>query len=144
MPLNAKGDYQMNPQRGRAMEDKPAPKGEVVGSGGAEKTHTITEHADGSMQSKMHDGTETEHPDHLHMMAHMGHSIAGGKHHIAHHDGMGMRTHGVGEDGQHEETQDQNSAEDAKEALGRFFNEEAQEPEHQEQHGAEPKIDGGY
>jgi hypothetical protein len=108
---------------------KPAPK-EMAKPAGGEKQHQITEHGDGSYTSHM-DGKEEKHPDHLHMLAHIGHHVTGGdKHHIAHHDGMGMHTHGIHEDGQHEETQEHGSADEAGEGLKQFMGEgEEQEPQ---------------
>ena len=117
------------------MKGKPAPKpkeGKVEGEKpdaqpqGEESTTTITHNADGT-----HTMDGETHPDHLHLMAHLGHKLTGDKHHVAHHDGMNIHTHGVHESGEHEETQSHNTAEEAKEAMGNFFNEEAQEPEHQ-------------
>lgn len=105
-----------------------------------EKVHTVHEHGDGTMHTEMADGTKTEHLDHLHMMAHMGHHMTGGDaHHVTHHDGMSYHSHGVDESGQHAETQDHNTAEEAKDALGNFFDEEAQEPAHQ--HGEAEEDD---
>lgn len=95
---------------------------------GGEKTTTITHHADGS-----HSIDGENHPTHLHMLAALGHKVTGGdKHHIVHHDGMGMTSHGIHEDGTHDGPHEHNSAEEAKEAMGNFMDEEAQEPEHQE------------
>jgi hypothetical protein len=99
----------MDELRKPAMKETPK-----AGMGGEEKTHTISEHADGHLTSHMHDGTETEHPDHLHMLAHIGHHVSGGdKHHIAHHDGMSAHTHAIDESGQHTETQEKGSGEEA-------------------------------
>lgn len=111
--------------------------------GEEEKTHTITEHGDGSFTSKMHDGAEEKHPDHMHMLAHMGHHLTGGdKHHIAHHDGMSVTTHGIHESGEHDGPHEHNSAEEAKEAMGNFLDEEAKEPAHQ--HGGEEEMEPSY
>ena len=120
----------------KGSKPKPEPKeGKAEGGHPDEtgtQTHTIEQHPDGHFESHMHDGTHESHPDHLHLLAHLGHHISGGdKHHVAHHDGMAVHTHGMHEDGNHEETQSHNSAEEAKEAMGNFFNEEAQEPAHQ-------------
>jgi hypothetical protein len=109
-------------------------KGKVDGEANDEKTHTITEHGDGSHTTRMHDGTEEHHPDHLHMLAHIGHHITGGdKHHIAHHDGMSASTHGIHEDGQHEETMQHGSGDEAGESAKNFLSdsgdEQTQQPE---------------
>jgi hypothetical protein len=110
-------------------------KGKVDGEGGETQT-TITHHADGTHTSEHQDGTREEHPDHLHMLAHIGHHVTGGdKHHVVHHDGMSAHSHSIGEDGQHDDHAESNSADDARGALDKFLGEEAQEPEHQ--HGGE-------
>lgn len=130
------GAMKMMGGRGKMM-GKPEPKeGKVEGEHqeGEEKTHTITEHGDGSMTSKMHDGAEEHHPDHLHMLAHLGHQVTGGdKHHIAHHDGMNTHTHGIHESGEHSETQTHESPEEASSAMGQFMGDEDQqeEPQHE-------------
>ena len=102
------------------------------GDAGGEKTHTITEKGDGSLHSRMHDGTEEEHPDHLHLLAHLGHQITGGdKHHIVHHDGIAAHSHSIDEQGQHEDHGTHNTANEARQAMDKFLGEEAQEPQHQ-------------
>ena len=88
--------------------EKPMPKGKVDAEShgeadGEEGTSTITHHADGSHTSQMHGGEETHHPDHKHLMAHIGHHLSGGDaHHVTHHDGMEAHSHTVHEDGTHE------------------------------------------
>ena len=112
--------------------------------GGQEKTHTITEHADGSMTSKMHDGAEEQHPDHLHMLAHVGHHITGGdKHHVAHHDGMAIHTHGIHEDGNHEETQQHGSADEAGQSLTSMMGGDDEAPQQEAEGQSEPAPMGG-
>lgn len=152
--LDKSGRYHMNAQRARAadrMGEKPKPSGfakpgaSVSGDETGTKTHTVEEHPDGHFETHMHDGTHAEHPDHLHMMAHIGHHVSGGdKHHIAHHDGMSMRTHGVHESGEHQETQEHASPEDAKEAMGQFFNEGNEGGNEAESGSGEPQIAAGY
>lgn len=154
MPLDGKGNYNMNPQRGRAMSamgDKPKNAGLAskemgeTDTDGDTKVHEIHEKADGSFHTKMADGKEEDHPDHLHAVAHIAHHISGGdKHHITHHDGMSMHSHGISESGEHTETEDHNTADDAKEALGRFFDEEAEEPQHDHEDEDGSKIGGGF
>ena len=132
---------------GGSMKGKeaPKPKGEVKGekgdgAGDAESSTTITHHADGS-----HSIDGEHHPTHLHMLAALGHKVTGGdKHHIAHHDGMAIHTHGIHESGEHAGPMSHNSAEEAKEALGQFMDEEAQEPAHQ--HGGQEEAEpmGSY
>lgn len=111
---------------------------EEGGDAGGVKVHEVHEHPDGHMETHMHDGTSTEHPDHLHMLAHLGHHITGGdKHHVVHHDGMSAKSHSIHEDGQHEEHGEHNSAEEARQALDTFLGEEAQESAHQHGGGEE-------
>lgn len=120
---------------------KPMPES---GEGGV-KTHTIEQHPDGHLVSHMEGGASTEHPDHLHMMAHIGHHITGGdKHHVMHHDGMSAHSHSIDEAGQHDGPNEHNSADEAKQSLDKFFGEEAQEPEHQggEEHETEQTMGG--
>jgi hypothetical protein len=126
----AKGSKLEDTMKGKEDPDKKA-AGRVEGE---EKTTTITHHADGT-HTMEHDGETSEHPDHLHMMAHLGHNLTGEKHHVAHHDGMSITTHGVHESGEHEGPQQHNSAEEAKESFGKFMDEEAKEPEHQQADG---------
>jgi hypothetical protein len=100
--------------------EKPMPKGGVSGEKGEEQT-TITHHGDGTHTTQHADGSSEEHPDHLHMLASLGHKITGGdKHHIAHHDGGGAVTeHGINEDGEHYDGEDQDGGEGGDEAGGR-------------------------
>jgi hypothetical protein len=110
-------------------EPKEKPLGAKDEDGGGEKTHTLTEHGDGSMTSRMHDGTETKHPDHLHAMAHMAHHITGGdKHHMAHHDGMSTHSHSIDESGQHNETHENASPEEAGQELASAMGDGQGEP----------------
>ena len=113
---------------GIVIPDNAAEKPDQGEKAGGEST-TIEHHPDGS-----HTMDGETHPSHLHLMAALGHKLTGDKQHVAHHDGMQIHTHGISEMGEHQEGGSHNSAEDAKEAMGNFFNEEAQEPEHQ--HGA--------
>lgn len=84
---------QHNTKAGR--EDHPGHAGE---------SHTIEDHGDGTFTSHMKDGTSTDHPDHLHLLAHIGHHVTGGDaHHVTHHDGMEAHSHIVHESGEHED-----------------------------------------
>jgi len=124
-------------------ESKPRPEPEAgkvegeAGDGAGDSQTSITHNSDGS-----HTMDGETHPDHLHLMAALGHKLTGDKHHVAHHDGMAIHTHGVDEGGQHTETEVHNSAEEAKDALGRFFDEEAGEPQHQESPQQEESLSG--
>lgn len=135
------GAMKMMGGRGKMM-GKPEPKeGKVEGEHqeGEEKTHTITEHGDGSMTSKMHDGAEEHHPDHLHMLAHLGHQVTGGdKHHIAHHDGMAVHAHGIHESGEHMEGP-HGSAEEAGQHLTQMMGDGDEQQQEEPQH-----MMGGY
>jgi hypothetical protein len=121
-----------NEDKGKKDSEK-VEKGKTDGESndGGEKVHTITEHGDGSVSTKTHEGEEEHHPDHLHALAHLGHHITGGdKHHIAHHDGMGVSTHGIHESGEHEETLHHEDAEQAGEHMKGFMGgSEGDEPE---------------
>jgi hypothetical protein len=126
---------------GAKFESKPKPQED--GGESEEGTSTITHHADGSHTSQMHGGEPMEHPDHLHLMAHIGHHLTGGdKHHVMHHDGMSATSHMVHEDGTHEGPMEHNSADEAKQSLDKFFNEESQEPMHE--HGAAEEQEPAY
>lgn len=79
--------------------------------------------------------------DHMHAAAEAMHKAEpGSKHMIMSHDGYAMRSHGIDEQGNHKDTEEHNSAEEADEALHKFFGEEAQEPQH-ERDGEEPEED---
>lgn len=88
---------------GKSAAKPTAPKvPEGEHDGGEEGHSTITHHADGSHTSMMHGGAEEHHPDHLHLMAHVGHHLTGGDaHHVMHHDGMEEHHHSVEESGEH-------------------------------------------
>lgn len=100
----------------------------MKGGGEGVKVHEIHEHPDGHLETHMHDGTHTEHPDHLHALAHIGHHISGGDaHHIAHHDGFAFRGHGITPEGEHGETHDHDNLEDLKSSMDEFLAEEGKE-----------------
>lgn len=131
------------PQRQQQQQGADAHDGAGEGEDGV-MTHEIHQHPDGHLVTRMHDGTETEHPDHLHMMAHVGHHITGGDgHHVLHRDGVSVRGHSIQESGEHSETQEHNTAEEAKDAVGKFFDEEASEPAHEHDGGGGGGYDGG-
>jgi hypothetical protein len=90
------------PGKKPAVTDK-VPEGEQGHDGGGEEGHsTITHHADGTHTSEMHGGEAMQHPDHKHLMAHIGHHLTGGDaHHVMHHDGMEEHHHSVEESGEH-------------------------------------------
>lgn len=101
------------------------------------QSHTIEDHGDGTFKSRMADGTETDHPDHLHMLAHIGHHVTGGdKHHVAHHDGMSIHSHGVHESGEHEGPNEHGSGEEAGQHLAQFMGGEGQEQPQEQQEEA--------
>lgn len=156
MPRDTGGNFRMsglrpNPKDGKLpmgkTPERKQPPAEAHDGGGEDadgiKTHEIHEHPDGHLTSRMHDGTETDHPDHLHMLAHMGHHITGGDaHHVMHHDGVSVHSHSIQENGEHSATQEHNTAEEAKDAVGKFFDEEAGEAAHQ--HGGDGEEDEGH
>ena len=109
--------------------------------GGSDQIHEVHDHGDGTFHTEHPDGTREEHPDHLHMRAHLGHKVTDGdKHHIFHHDGISAHSHSIDEAGNHEDHGEHNTAEEAKGALDKFFGEEAQEPQHA--HGEEENEEG--
>ena len=84
------------------------------------------------MAKKAPDTAETESGDPHHEAAEKLHSAdPGSKHMILSHDGYSFRSHGVHEDGKHEPeegTHDHENIEELKSHLGKFFNEEENEP----------------
>jgi hypothetical protein len=128
------GKHFLNPQRMNASMGK-APKApgmdkepEEASSAGGGAHSELHDHGNGSFHTVMADGTKTEHPHLHHALAHMAaHHGPGEKHHLAHHDGMSMTTHHVGEDGQVQGPHDHDNAEAMKDNLGKFFNEEESE-----------------
>ena len=109
--------------------------------GGSDQIHEVHDHGDGTFHTEHPDGTREEHPDHLHMLAHLGHKVTDGdKHHIFHHDGISAHSHSIDEAGNHEDHGEHNTADEAKGALDKFFGEEAQEPQHA--HGEEENEEG--
>lgn len=129
-----------------AMKADPAKdtKGKTDGEQG-DKT-TITHNADGTHTSE-HGGETTDHPDHLHMLAHIGHQVTGGdKHHVTHHDGMSMHSHGISEDGEHSETKDSGSPEEAGQDCANCMadgeDEGGEHPDGEEAHQMEPAYGG--
>jgi hypothetical protein len=109
--------------------------------GGSDQIHEVHDHGDGTFHTEHPDGTREEHPDHLHMLAHLGHKVTDGdKHHIVHHDGIAAHSHSIDEAGNHEDHGEHNTAEEAKGALDKFFGEESEEPQHQ--HGESENEEG--
>ena len=70
--------------------------------------------------------------DHMHAAAEALHAAEpGSKHMVISHDGYGMKSHGIKEDGTHEPEQgahDHDNIEALKQHMDQFFDEEAQEP----------------
>jgi len=78
--------------------------------------------------------------DHMHAAAEAMHKAEpGSKHMVVSHDGYGMKSHGIDEDGNHKETEDHNTAQEADDAMHKFFGEEANEPAHQHDGEEEPQ-----
>ena len=101
--------------------------------GGSDQIHEVHDHGDGTFH--------TEHPDHLHMLAHLGHHVTSGdKHHIVHHDGIAAHSHSIDEQGQHTDHGEHNTANEAREAMDKFLGEESEEPQHQ--HGEAENEEG--
>ena len=79
--------------------------------------------------------------DHMHAAAESLHAAEpGSKHLIVSHDGLGMKSHGIDEQGNHEPEQgahDHENIEELKSHLGKFFGEE--EDEGKDEGGEEPE-----
>ena len=79
--------------------------------------------------------------DHMHVAAEALHAAEPeSKHMIVSHDGYSYRSHGIHEDGRHEPEQgahDHENIEELKSHLGKFFDEEEHEGEHED--GEEPE-----
>ena len=109
--------------------------------GGSDQIHSVHDHGDGTFHTEHPDGTREEHPDHLHMLAHLGHKVTDGdKHHIVHHDGIAAHSHSIDEQGQHTDHGEHNTANEAREAMDKFLGEESEEPQHQ--HGEAENEEG--
>lgn len=76
---------------------------------------------------------DTGEDEHMHEAAeHLHEAEPGSKHMIVSHDGLGMRSHGIHEDGRHEPEQgahDHENLEELKSHMGKFFDEEEKEGE---------------
>ena len=87
-----------------------------------------------------HVETGEEDGDHMHAAAEALHKAEPhSKHMIVSHDGYGMKSHGIHEDGKHEPEQgahDHENIEELKSHMGKFFDEEEQEPK---ESGMEPE-----
>lgn len=140
MPLDGAGKYRHNDQVARMHGggmSRDAKKDEILGDhpgaepedGSGEHTE-VHNHGDGTFHT-VHGGEQVEHESIGHMHAHLSkiHGAEGEKHFHSHSDGIEHSSHAV-ESGGEPEHMEHNSAEEAKEALGNFFDEEAQEPEH--------------
>jgi hypothetical protein len=117
----------MGSEMGQGIKKEPA-------EGGAPME--VHDHGDGTFHT-VKDGQEEQHPDLLHMTAHIAHvHEPESKHHHAKHDGFSGHTHGIHEDGTHEETQEHDSPESMSEGLKAFMGgEEGAEdkPQHEEE-----------
>jgi len=139
----------MNPGGGmKSMQDgmskmrQPAeakPEGEHEEAGSPMEIH---DHGDGTYHT-MKDGQEEQHPDLLHMTTHIAHEHEPeSKHHHAKHDGFTGHTHGIHEDGTHEETQEHDSPEEMGDGLKAFMGGE-EGSEDKPQHAEESTPMGG-
>lgn len=128
MPMNSKGEFHMNPQRGRmaeGMERKAAPAApkaeEPKSEGGDETSMTLHSKGDGTYHTES-GGEQTEHPSLGHALMHMAHHAEpDGKHMHIHHDGFSHTSHGVDENGEHSGPHDHEDTESLKEHVGEFF-----------------------
>jgi hypothetical protein len=106
---------------------KPFPAGRVSGEKGEEQT-VVTHHGDGTHTTQHSDGSTEEHPDHLHMLASLGHKLSGGdKHHVVQDKGDTFAQHGIYEDGEHYGSHDHENVDELKSSMGKFLDEEGQE-----------------
>lgn len=141
MPFDGKGKFQMSglkkgsdgklptgtapPKAPKApmVSEKPETK-DVQNSGESMTIHKVGQDAFHTSHS---DGTEMDHPDHLHMATHvMSKMGTEGKHFGAHSDGMEMKGHGVDDAGEHSD-HDASNIETLKDSMGKFLDEEGSE-----------------
>ena len=102
--------------------DKATGKPFPVGGAQGEERTTITHHADGTHTSEHADGTKEEHPDHLHLVASLGHKLSGGdKHDVVEDTGGGFRQHGGDEAGEHYGTHDHDTVDALKDSMGKYL-----------------------
>jgi hypothetical protein len=130
-PMERKGMGGMG-KMGHTMPAKSDPmkkeQGKTGGEMGEGKQTTITHNEDGTHSVHHADGEQSDHPDHLHMLTHIGHKVTGGdKHHMVHHDGMQMHSHGVHESGEHDGTHSHENLDELKSSMDQFLGEEGQE-----------------
>ena len=106
----------------------------------ADRMPAVEEHKEeGQQPEPQQDGGD----DHMHMAAEAMHAAEPeSKHMIVSHDGYGMKSHGIHEDGRHEPehgAHDHENIEELKSHLGKFFNEEEQEGKPMHGDGEEPE-----
>lgn len=144
--------HMQDSMKGKEDPDKKK-KGEVTGNqektegAGEPMVHELHDHGDGSFSTRMHgEGEATKHPTHMHAVAHLAHHVTGGdKHHIAHHDGMSVHTHGIHESGEHDGPHEHGSANEASQHMEAFMGDGEdghQEPDGDE--GAEGQHEPAY
>ena len=128
----AESDSNMSP---KGTPD-PLKEGNGANAGTPMEVH---DHGDGSFHT-VKDGKQEEHPDLLHMTTHVAHAHEPeSKHHHSKHDGFSGHTHGMHEDGTHEETQEHDSPESMGEGLKAFMGgEQGQEDKPQQQEEQAP------
>jgi hypothetical protein len=135
----------MGSKMGEKMPGKPDPAKAMGGKTDGEKgdgVTTVHHQPDGSFHVEHHDGEQSDHPDHMHMLTHMAHKITGGdKHQMVHHDGMQMHSHGIHESGEHDGTHDHENLDELKSSMDQFLGEEGQEGG-QPAEGMEPAYGG--
>jgi hypothetical protein len=125
MPLDSGGVYRHNDQSARMHSPKEPKESEPKESEPKETEGEMTEvhnHGDGTFHT-VHGGKEEQHESIGHMHAHLSkiHGGAGEKHFHAHHDGVGVHSHGVESGGEpdHREHEDTEGAKGhLDEALG--------------------------
>ena len=114
MPKDARGNFHPSIQRAMAADKSamPAPKAKAPRA---------------PMAPPMESGHDEGGAVHEHLKAIHG-ELGGGKLHLVHHDGINITSHHVGEDGEAQGPHDHANMEALKEHMGRFLDEEGQEP----------------
>lgn len=139
MPRDSKGNFHLNIQQAHAadrMRSPAAAKGSAAVPDAVQAPSedtgmahtTLHDHGDGSFHTESSDGERTEHPAIGHALMHLAAKHSDGKHMHVHHDGLEAVSHHVAEDGQVEGPHDHANIEALKDHLGKFFDEEENEP----------------
>lgn len=102
--------------------EKTAPAAKMGGESeekgeGGKAAMELHDHGDGTAHT-MIEGEKADHPDMHHALAHLAHkAMGGGDHFHAHKDDFGTHSHSINAAGEHSETQEHNSPEEAHSAM---------------------------